>query len=519
MPRPPGPPFVAARTRPARPAAGPPRRPALGTCTTTPAGHAAATPARPLRDRPRPLRHHLPDPAPVRARRRCAAPSPITGRHGRRGRAAGRVPHPRGDRRGELPHRQRPAGRRRPVGPACSAAGQHPVITFDAERRRRVRCLAGTLTVRASPGRSACVAAVTACRRGRSRPGRRRASTGPSSASPPAAAWPAATSTCPWRSSAYAAEPRQPRRRPAGGAAAAVRPAARRRGRAAQELRRGGGRARGELHRRAAGEIFALLGPNGAGKTTILEILEGFRGRDGGQVDVLGLDPGDRSSGRALRERIGLVLQDIAVEPYLTVRETVARNAGYYPAPRDVGEVIAPGRPGRAGAAEGPRPVRRPEAAAGPGPGPGRQPGAAVPGRADDRVRPERPPGRLGDGARPARRGHHGPAHHALHGRGPGAGRPGGGDVRRPDRGRGHPGHHRRPGHGPGPDPLRPARRAPPCRPAARRGGEPGDGLVTVETAEPTGALHELTGWALGRGGRWTGSRWTSPAWKTSTCA
>ena len=90
-----------------------------------------------------------------------------------------------------------------------------------------------------------------------------------------------------------------------------------------------------------AGEIFALLGPNGAGKTSILEILEGFRGRDGGEVDVLGLDPADRSGSRALRERIGLVLQDIAVEPYLTVRETVARNAGYYPAPRDVGEVIS----------------------------------------------------------------------------------------------------------------------------------------------------------------------------------
>jgi ABC-2 type transport system ATP-binding protein len=88
------------------------------------------------------------------------------------------------------------------------------------------------------------------------------------------------------------------------------------------------------------GEIFALLGPNGAGKTTALEILEGFRSRDAGRVEVLGLDPGDRSTGRALRERIGLVLQDIAVEPYLTVRETVARNAGYYPSPRDVDEVI-----------------------------------------------------------------------------------------------------------------------------------------------------------------------------------
>jgi ABC-2 type transport system ATP-binding protein len=88
------------------------------------------------------------------------------------------------------------------------------------------------------------------------------------------------------------------------------------------------------------GEIFALLGPNGAGKTTTLEILEGFRARDAGRVDVLGYDPADRSTGRALRERIGLVLQDIAVEPYLTVRETIARNAGYYPAPRGVGEVL-----------------------------------------------------------------------------------------------------------------------------------------------------------------------------------
>jgi ABC-2 type transport system ATP-binding protein len=90
-----------------------------------------------------------------------------------------------------------------------------------------------------------------------------------------------------------------------------------------------------------AGEIFALLGPNGAGKTTTLEILEGFRARDAGRAEVLGLDPGDRATGRQLRERIGLVLQDIAVEPYLTVRETIARNAGYYPAPRGVDEVIA----------------------------------------------------------------------------------------------------------------------------------------------------------------------------------
>ncbi|MDQ0845705.1 ABC transporter ATP-binding protein [Streptomyces sp. V1I6] len=88
------------------------------------------------------------------------------------------------------------------------------------------------------------------------------------------------------------------------------------------------------------GEIFALLGPNGAGKTTTLEILEGFRGRDGGSVEVLGRDPGKKADGRWLRGQIGLVLQDIAVEPYLSVRETIARNAGYYPEPRGVDEVI-----------------------------------------------------------------------------------------------------------------------------------------------------------------------------------
>jgi ABC-2 type transport system ATP-binding protein len=88
------------------------------------------------------------------------------------------------------------------------------------------------------------------------------------------------------------------------------------------------------------GEIVALLGPNGAGKTTTLEILEGFRRRDGGVATVLGLDPADRSSARELRERTGLVLQDIAVEPYLTLRETIARQAGYYAAPLDVAEVI-----------------------------------------------------------------------------------------------------------------------------------------------------------------------------------
>ena len=87
-----------------------------------------------------------------------------------------------------------------------------------------------------------------------------------------------------------------------------------------------------------AGEVFALLGPNGAGKTTTVEILEGYRGRDGGDVSVLGVDPA-RQAG-AMRARIGIVLQSTGVSPYLTVRETVAMFAGYYPHPRDVDEVV-----------------------------------------------------------------------------------------------------------------------------------------------------------------------------------
>ncbi|MDA8286185.1 MAG: ABC transporter ATP-binding protein [Actinomycetota bacterium] len=88
------------------------------------------------------------------------------------------------------------------------------------------------------------------------------------------------------------------------------------------------------------GEVFALLGPNGAGKTTTIEILEGFRRRDGGRVEVLGIDPADRATSIRPRERTGVVLQGPAAEPYLTVREVLERNAGCRPAPRDPGEVL-----------------------------------------------------------------------------------------------------------------------------------------------------------------------------------
>jgi ABC-2 type transport system ATP-binding protein len=86
------------------------------------------------------------------------------------------------------------------------------------------------------------------------------------------------------------------------------------------------------------GEVFALLGPNGAGKTTTVEILEGYRQRDAGDVRVLGEDPG--RAGSDFRARIGIVLQSSAVYHLLTVREIVELFAGYYPSPRSPAEVV-----------------------------------------------------------------------------------------------------------------------------------------------------------------------------------
>jgi ABC-2 type transport system ATP-binding protein len=87
-----------------------------------------------------------------------------------------------------------------------------------------------------------------------------------------------------------------------------------------------------------AGEVFAFLGPNGAGKTTTIEILEGYRRRNAGEVSVLGADP--EHADREWRERIGIVLQSCRLDPYLTVRESLALYAGYYRAPRPIEETI-----------------------------------------------------------------------------------------------------------------------------------------------------------------------------------
>jgi len=88
----------------------------------------------------------------------------------------------------------------------------------------------------------------------------------------------------------------------------------------------------------AQGEIFARLGPNGAGKTTTVEILEGYRTRSAGTVEVLGFDPAQRPT--EMRARIGIVLQSAGVENYLTVAEVVDLYRGYYPHPRERDEVL-----------------------------------------------------------------------------------------------------------------------------------------------------------------------------------
>ena len=87
------------------------------------------------------------------------------------------------------------------------------------------------------------------------------------------------------------------------------------------------------------GEVLGLLGPNGAGKTTTVEILEGYRSRSAGEVWVLGHDPGSRR--RALRERIGIVLQSGAIYGHVSPREALQHWASLYPRPRSVGEVLA----------------------------------------------------------------------------------------------------------------------------------------------------------------------------------
>src|SRR3954470_15729788 len=86
------------------------------------------------------------------------------------------------------------------------------------------------------------------------------------------------------------------------------------------------------------GQVFAFLGPNGAGKTTTVEMLEGYRDRSGGEVSVLGVDPG--AATREWHERVGIVLQQCRMRPELTARETLELYAGYYREPADISATI-----------------------------------------------------------------------------------------------------------------------------------------------------------------------------------
>ena len=86
------------------------------------------------------------------------------------------------------------------------------------------------------------------------------------------------------------------------------------------------------------GEVFCLLGPNGAGKTSIVEILEGYRTRTGGEARVLGIDPA--LGPRELRERVGIVLQQCEVQHDLTVTELIEMYGRYHARRRPVDEVI-----------------------------------------------------------------------------------------------------------------------------------------------------------------------------------
>jgi len=89
----------------------------------------------------------------------------------------------------------------------------------------------------------------------------------------------------------------------------------------------------------AAGECFGLLGPNGAGKTTTVEILEGILEPSGGETEILGLRWG--RDDQALRQRIGVSLQETRLADKLTVEETVALFGSFYRKGRPAAEVIA----------------------------------------------------------------------------------------------------------------------------------------------------------------------------------
>ena len=147
------------------------------------------------------------------------------------------------------------------------------------------------------------------------------------------------------------------------------------------------------------GEVLALLGPNGAGKTTLVEILEGHRVADAGEVCVLGYDPAKRE--RAFRERIGIVLQEEGLDQTLTVREAIELYGAAVPEPAARRRGHRAGRPDRAARRARRHALRRPAPPARPRARHRRRPRADLPRRADDRLRPRGAPPVVGADRRP----------------------------------------------------------------------------------------------------------------------
>ena len=273
-----------------------------------------------------------------------------------------------------------------------------------------------------------------------------------------------------------------------------------------------GGRPR-RLLRVAAGEVFCLLGPNGAGKTTTVEILEGYRLPDAGEVRVLGHDPARGE--RALRERIGIVLQQSGVQRRADGRRGARDVRPLLPAPA---AARRGDRARRARRQARRRAWRRSRAASAAGwtsrwaligdpdllfldepttgfdPHARRQAWATIRSLCDARQ----------DGL----------PHHPLHGRGAGAGRPRRGDGARASRGDRAAGRARRARRAADRDPLRACPTASaaelPRAAGARRSRRDRDGVL-VTTRDGVAALHALTGWALERGVALAGFAVTQP--------
>ena len=270
----------------------------------------------------------------------------------------------------------------------------------------------------------------------------------------------------------------------------------------------------------AAGEVFCLLGPNGAGKTTTVEILEGYRLADSGTVRVLGADPARGE--RALRDRIGIVLQAGGLQPELTVGEVLEMYARWYPSAAARDELIElveldDKRDARVRDALGrPAPAPRPRAR------PGRRPRAAVPRRAHHRLRPRARRPRVVDDPLALLAGQDRLPHHPLHGRGAGAGRP-----RRGDGARAGSSPSGRPSSSAGRDaaadrdplprcPTASVAACPTSRGVARRDGH-GVLVRTPDAGRRHAPPHRLG--ARSAASRWTASPSPSRRSKTSTCA